>query len=177
MTQFDNTPDTYNSSPDWFFFDHPPDHNPKPDLNHTSPASQGWYEELPESLSPATWLKRADARLDGRAASWAGRTAEVIRFLFGDTMNNATVRDKNTFVRLLTQEFPGNHRDAMTEEQASTELSTLSQMEDEDHHSFYRRTETLFIRISGRDRVTHDGADTVTLNRAERCLPSASTMA
>lgn len=127
-------------------------------------------EELPDKLSPSTWLKRAGARLDGRAASWADRTPEIIRFLFGDAINNATIEDKNTFIRLLTQESPGNHCDAMTEEQASTELSTLSQKENEDFHSYYRRTETFFIGISGKDQVTHNGANTITLNRAKQYI-------
>lgn len=95
----------------------------------------------------------------------------MIKFLFGNTINDATTEDKNTFVRLLIQEFPGHLRDAMTDELASTELSTLSQKEDEDLHAYYRLTETSFVEISRRDRVTYDGANTVTSNR-EKAMSS-----
>ena len=74
-----------------------------------SSAASRWLrvleEELPDQLSPVTWLKRADARLDGRAAAWAERTPEVIRILSERTIGNATAEDKDTFIRLLSQEF------------------------------------------------------------------------
>lgn len=98
----------------------------------------------------------------------ADRTSEVKQILCA--INNATSEDKETFVRLLCQEFPGNQNDVMTEEQASKELSTLSQKEDEDLYAYYRRTENLLIGISGRDRVTDNGENTITLNKAEQYI-------
>ena len=121
------------ASPNWFHFGQPPDPNYLADLlavlylNQLTPhatkmlsmmkfdgssvASQ-WFrilkEELPDQLSPVTWLKRADVRLDGRAAAWAERTPEVIRILSEKTIGNATAKDKDTFIRLPSQEFPGN---------------------------------------------------------------------
>ena len=56
----------------------------------------------------------------------------------------------------------------MTEEQASTELTTLSQKEDENLYIYYCQIETLLIGISGRDRVTYDGENTVLLNKVEQ---------
>ena len=56
----------------------------------------------------------------------------------------------------------------ITEERASTELSSLTQKEDEDLYTYYRRTEVLLTGIAGRDRVTHDGENAVILNRAEQ---------
>ena len=122
-------------------------------------------EELPKDLTPATWLKQANTRLDGCAAAWADRTPEIKRIL---RLTSATTDDKDVFIRLLCQEFAGNQSDVMTEEQASTELTTLSQKEDENLYTYYCRTETLLIGISGRDRVTHDGENTVILNKAEQ---------
>ncbi len=58
-------------------------------------------EELAGTLSPSTWLERADARLEGRAASWAERMPEVVRILAVDNIIAATVEDKNTFIQLL----------------------------------------------------------------------------
>ena len=181
------------ASPDWFHFDQPPDPNHLADLlavldlNELTPhatkmlsmtkfdgssAASRWLrvleEELPDQLSPVTWLKRADARLDGRAAAWAERTPEVIRILSERTIGNATAEDKDMFIRLLSQEFPGNQSNVITEERASTELSSLTQKEDEDHYTYYRRIEVLLTGIAGRDRVTHDGENAVILNRAEQ---------
>ena len=138
-------------SPDWFHFDQPPDCNhlsdlpPVLDLNQLAPhatkmlsmmkfdgssAASRWLrvleEESPDQLSPATWLKRAYARLDGRAAAWAEQTPEVIRIFSDRAINNATTKDKDTFIRLLSQEFPGNQSNVITEERASTELSSLT---------------------------------------------------
>ena len=56
----------------------------------------------------------------------------------------------------------------MTEEQASTQLLTLSQKEDEDLHAYYQRTKTLFIKILEKDRVTHNGENAIILNNAEQ---------
>ena len=72
------------------------------------------------------------------------------------------------FVRLLCQKFPGNQNDVMTEEQASTELSILLQKEDENLYAYYRRTEALLIRISRRDRVSHNRENAIILNNAKQ---------
>lgn len=104
--------------------------------------------------------------IDGRAAAWTDKTAKVVRILY-TTFNNATA-DKKAFVQILCHEFPGNQSDVLTDEQASTELSTLSQKEDEDLYAYYRRTETLLTEIAGRDRVSHNGKNAVILNRAEQ---------
>lgn len=56
----------------------------------------------------------------------------------------------------------------MIEEQASIELSILSQKDDENFYAYYRRTETLLIRISGRDQVSYNGKNTLILNNAEQ---------
>ncbi len=58
-------------------------------------------EELAGPLSPSTWLERADIWLEGRAASWAEYTPEVVRILVVDNIAAATVEDKNTFIQLL----------------------------------------------------------------------------
>ena len=47
-------------------------------------------EELAGQLRPNTWLKRADARLDGRAASWAERTPEIISIFSNNAIDNET---------------------------------------------------------------------------------------
>ena len=73
-------------------------------------------EELTGQLSPGTWLERADARLEGRATSWAERTPEVVRILAVDNIGAATVEDKNTFIQLLIQEFPDDSYDVITDE-------------------------------------------------------------
>ena len=91
-----------------------------------------------------------------------------VRQIFCITANNATVEDKNAFIQLLHQKFPGDQNDVITEKQANTKLSTLSQKEDEDLHAYYRRTETLLIGISGKDRVTHNGENAIILNNAEQ---------
>ena len=56
----------------------------------------------------------------------------------------------------------------MTEEQASTELSLLSQRKDEDLYTYYCRKETLLIKVSGRNRVTHHGENSIILNNVEQ---------
>ena len=56
----------------------------------------------------------------------------------------------------------------ITEERASTELASLTQKEDKDLYTYYCCTEVLLTRIAGRDRVTHDGENTVILNRVEQ---------
>lgn len=127
-------------------------------------------EELAGPLSPSTWLERADSRLEGRAASWAERTPEVVRILAVDNIAAATAEDKNTFIQLLIQEFPGDSRDVITDEKANAELSNLAQKEDEDLYTYYRRTEGLLKGIHGRDQVTKSGRDTVTLSPAEQQL-------
>ena len=127
-------------------------------------------EELTGQLIPGTWLERADARLEGRAASWAERTPEVVRILAVENIGAATVEDKNTFIQLLIQVFPGDSRDVIIDEKASAELSSLAQKEDEDLYTYYRRTESLLKGIHGRDQVTNSGRDTVTLSPAEQQL-------
>ncbi len=127
-------------------------------------------EELAGPLSPRTWLERADARLESRAASWAERTPEVVRTLAVDNIAAATVEAKNTFIQLLIQEFPGDSHDIITDEKASAELSNLAQKEDEDLYTYYRRTEGLLKGIHGRDQVTNSGGDTVALSPAEQQL-------
>lgn len=127
-------------------------------------------EELTGQLSPSTWLERADARLESRAASWAERKPEVVRILAVDNIGAATVEDKNTFIQLLIQEFPGDSRNVITHEKASAELSNLAQKEDEDLYTYHRRTEGLLKGIHGRDQVTNSGRDTVTLSLAKQQL-------
>lgn len=75
------------------------------------------------------------------------------------------------FIRILCQEFVSNQSDVMTENQASTKLSTLSQKKDEDLYTYYYQTKTLFIKTARKNRVTHDGENTITLNRAEQHIP------
>ena len=137
-----------------------------------SSAASRWLcvleEELPDQLSLVTWLKQADARLDGRVAAWAERTSEVIRILSERTIGNATAEDKDTFIRLLSQEFPGNQSNVITEERASTELLSFTQKKDEDLYTYYCCIEFLLTGIAGRDRVTHNGENAVILNRAEK---------
>ena len=145
---------------DWWYFD------ALPVVPHTtrmvsmtkfdgSSAASRWLrvlkEELAGQLSPGTWLERADARLEGRAASWAERTPEVIRILADENLGTATVEDKNTFIQLLIQEFPGDSRDVITDEKASAELSSLAQKENEDLYTYYCRIEGLLKGIYGRD--------------------------
>ncbi len=193
MTRSENAPEL-DSSLDWCYFDElsndhdrfAPDHTFIVDVAHPIPGvarivsmtkfdgsgtAERWFcilkKELPEELTPVTWLKWANAWLDRRAAALADRTPEVKRIL-RITINNATTEDKDAFIRLLCQEFPGNQNDMVPEEQASTELSTLSQKKDEDIYTYYRRTETLLIGISGRDQVTHNGENSIILNNAKQ---------
>lgn len=56
----------------------------------------------------------------------------------------------------------------MTKKQVSTELSTLSQKEDEDLYAYYRWTKTQLIEISERDQVTYNGQNSIVLNNAEQ---------
>lgn len=96
-----------------------------------SSAASRWLrilkKELGEELSPGVWLERADARLRGRAASWAEQTPEVIQILADSNLENATSEDKNTFIKLLVQEFPSDPRNIMTDDRASAELANLAQ--------------------------------------------------
>lgn len=94
-------------------------------------------EELPKQLTPATWLKPANAQLDERAGMWAKQTSEI-KQIFRITANNTTVENKNAFIQVLHYEFPSDQNDVMTEEQTSAELLTLSQRKDEDLHAYYR---------------------------------------
>ena len=133
MTRSKNTPEL-NSSPDWCYFDvtsndhdrFAPDHTFIVDVAHPIPgvarivsmtkfdssgAGERWLcvlkEELPEELTPVTWLKQTNTRLERRAAALADRTPEVKRIL-RTTINNATTEDKNAFIQLLFQEFSDN---------------------------------------------------------------------
>ncbi len=133
-------------------------------------------EELASPLSPSTWLKRADVRLKSRAALWAERMLEVIRTLAIDNIAAATIEDKNTFIQLLIQQFPGNSRDVITDEKASAELSNLAQKEDKDLYTYYRRTEGLLKGIHGRDQVTNSSKDIVALSLAEQQLLKETIM-
>lgn len=140
-----------------------------------SSAASRWLrvlkEELAGPLSPGTWLERADARLEGRPASWVEQTPEVIRILADENLETATVEDKSTFIQLLIQEFPSDSRNVITDEKASAELSSLAQKEDEDQYTYYRRTEGLLKRIHGRDQVTNNnGRDTIALSPSEQQL-------
>lgn len=164
---------------DWWYFDPPSlvPHVTKMVLMTKfdgSSAANRWLrvlkEELAGQLSPGTWLERADARLEGRAASWAERTPEVIRILADENIGTATIQDKNTFIQILVQEFPGDSRDAITDERASAELLSLAQKEDEDLYTYYRRTEGLLKAIHGRDQVTNNGRDTVILSPSKQQL-------
>ena len=127
-------------------------------------------EKLIAQLSPKTWLERADAWLEGRAASWAERTSEVVRILAIDNIAAMTVEDKNSFIQLLIQEFPGNSCNVITDEKASAKLSNLAQKEDEDLYTYYRHTETLLKRIHGRDQVTNSDRVIVTLSPVKQQL-------
>lgn len=73
-------------------------------------------------------------------------------------------------IQLLHQEFPSDQNDIMMEEQASSELSNLSQKEDENLYVYYQRTETLLIGISGKDRVTHNKENAIILNNTEQYI-------
>ena len=54
----------------------------------------------------------------------------------------------------------------MTEEKASTELSTLLQKKEDVFYTYYRQTETLLIEIFRKNRVTHNGKNWIILNNA-----------
>ena len=132
-----------------------------------SSAANCWLRVLKEEssspLSPGTWLERADARQEGRAASWADRTPKVLRILGNINIDNGTIKDKDTFVQLLVQEFPRDSRDVITDGQASAELSSLSQREGEDLCTYYRRTEGLLKGIYGRDQVANNNREATPL--------------
>ena len=100
---------------------------------------------------------------------WADQTPKITQIL-RITANNITVEDKNAFIQLLHQEFPGDQNDMMTEEQANTELLILSQKEDQDLYTYYCQTKTLFIGILGKDQVTHNRENTIFLNNAEQYI-------
>lgn len=106
-------------------------------------------EELPDQLILCTWLKQSDACLEGQAALWAEKTPEIINILSDEGIENATAEDKNTFVQLLVQDFPGDSRNVITDGQASSELFSLSQKEGEDLYTYYLRTEGLLKGIHG----------------------------
>ena len=139
-----------------------------------SSAASQWLcvfkEELAGQLSPGIWLERADARLESRAASWAEQTLEVIQILAEENLGTVTVEDKNTFIQLLIQEFPGDSRDIITNEKASADLSSLAQKEDEDLYTYYCRTEGLLKGIYGQDQVTNNGRDIIVLNPSKQQL-------
>ncbi len=87
-----------------------------------------------------------------------------------DNIAAATVEDKNTFIQLLIQEFPGDLRDIIIDEKASAELSNLVQKEDEDLYTYYHCTEGLLKSIHRRDQVTNSGRDTVALSPVKQQL-------
>lgn len=127
-------------------------------------------KELGEELSPDVWLARADARLCSRATSWAEQTPEVIQILVDSNIENATSEDKNTFMKLLVQEFLSDPRNIVIDDQASTEVANLAQREDKDLYTYYGRTEKLLKGIHGWDQVTINGRKTVTLSLPEQQL-------
>lgn len=55
----------------------------------------------------------------------------------------------------------------ITEEQASIELSNLSQKKDEDLYAYYCQIKTLLIRISEKDQVTYNRENTIIWNNIE----------
>ena len=69
---------------------------------------------------------------------------------------------------ILCPEFAGNQKNVMTEEQANTKLTTLSQKDDMDLYTYYHWMDTIFIGISRRDLVIHDRENTVIFNKAEQ---------
>lgn len=56
----------------------------------------------------------------------------------------------------------------MTEKQASTKLTTLSQKKDDDLYTYYYWTEILLIDIPGKDKVIHDGENIVIFIKGEQ---------
>ena len=122
-------------------------------------------EELPEHFTLSTWLKRANSRLDRRTAAWTDRNSEINQIL---RLISAVTNDKDVFIRLSCQKFAANQNNIIIEEYAGTELTTLSQKEDEDLYIYYRQTKTLLIEISVRNWVTYDGENTVILNKTKQ---------
>lgn len=80
------------------------------------------------------------------------------------------LRTKIRLCNFLLQESPGGSRNVITDEQASRELSPLSQKEDKDLYTYYRRTEGLLRGIHGKDRVSNNGPDTIILSPSEQYL-------
>lgn len=70
-------------------------------------------------------------------------------------------------MQLLCQKFSGDQNNLITEEQASTELLTLSEKKDQDLYAFYRRKETLLIGIFKSDQKTHNRENAFILNNTK----------
>ena len=71
-------------------------------------------------------------------------------------------------IQLLVQEFPGDSRNVITDENASAELSSLIQKDNEDLYLYYCQSKGLLKGIHGRDQVTNNGRDTVTFSPSEQ---------
>ena len=54
----------------------------------------------------------------------------------------------------------------ITEKDVSIELLVLSTKDDKSFHTYQHQRETLLIKISGKNRVTHNGENTIILNNA-----------
>ena len=67
----------------------------------SSETAERWFyvseEKLSKQLTPATWLKHANAQPDGCTAVWANQTPKV-RWILCTTPNNIIVEDKNAFI-------------------------------------------------------------------------------
>lgn len=54
--------------------------------------------------------------MDRYVAAWAEKTFKVIRILSEKIIGNATAKDKDIFIRFLSQEFSSNQSNMIREE-------------------------------------------------------------
>ena len=57
------------------------------------------------------------------------------------------VQDKNFFIQLLIQEFPGNFCDMIMDKKASAELSSLAQNKDKNLYTYHGKIKDLLKNI------------------------------
>ena len=85
-----------------------------------------------------------------------------------DNIAVATVKDKNTFIQLLIQEFPSDSRNVITDEKTSAELLNLVQKKDKNLYTYYRYTKSLLKGIHRQNQVINSGRNIVILSHAEQ---------
>ena len=89
---------------------------------------------------------------------------KVIQIFVDKNIGIAIIQDKNIFIQLLANKFPGDLRNAITDKKASAELLFLTYNEGKDLYIYYYWTKGLLKEIYGQGQVTNNSRDTVSFS-------------